>query len=268
VPAKIDATSAAAIIAGVDFDALRALMMRNGFVAPDEEAAELLEAAGGDGAALEALVARRLTGEPLAWLTGKVEFCGLTVTIHEGVYVPRWHTELVAERAAERLPEGGAAIDLCTGSGAVAKVLAARRPLARVSASDLDERSVACARANGVDAHAGDLFDPLPDDPVDVIVAVVPYVPTCALPLLQRDTFTFETPLAYDGGEDGLDLLRRVLREAPRHLKPAGTLILELGASQAGDLDAEIAALGYRDLREIVDDEGDLRGIEVFAPVG
>ena len=94
----------------------------------------------------------------------------------------------------------------------------------------------------------------------------MPYVPTPRLPLLQRDTFTFESALAYDGGEEGLDILQRVLREAPRHLKPTGTLVLELGASQAGDLDAEISALGYRGLHEIVDDEGDLRGIEVFAP--
>lgn len=255
-------------MAVVDFDALRDLMMRNGFVAPDEEAAELLEAAAGDGPALDALISRRLTGEPLAWITGQVEFCGLKLAIHEGVYVPRWHTELVAERAAELLPERGAAIDLCTGSGAIAKVLMTRRPQATVSASDLDERSVACARANGVDARVGDLFAPLPDDRVDVIVAVVPYVPTRALPLLQRDTFTFESALAYDGGEEGLDILRRVLRAAPLHLKPAGTLVLEVGASQAGDLDGEISALGYGGVREIVDDEADLRGIEVRALKG
>jgi release factor glutamine methyltransferase len=263
----MEAASAAAIMCGVEFDALRATMMSHGFVAPDEEAQELLEAAGSHPATLDRLVERRLTGEPLAWITGKVEFCGLPITIHEGVYVPRWHTELVAERAAERLPEDGAAIDLCTGSGAIAKVLMTRRPHAAVSASDLDEASVRCARANGVDAHVGDLFSPLPAAPVDVIVAVVPYVPTRALPLLQRDTFTFESSLAYDGGEAGLGVLQRVLREAPRHLKPAGTLVLELGASQAGDLDAEIRRLGYRDLIEITDDEGDLRGIEVFAPV-
>ena len=112
----------------VDFDGLRDLMMRHGFVAPDEEAQELLEAAGGDAATLDGLVERRLTGEPLAWITGSVEFCGLKIAVHEGVYVPRWHTELVAERAAERLPEHGAAIDLCTGSGAIAKVLMTRRP--------------------------------------------------------------------------------------------------------------------------------------------
>ncbi len=137
-----------------------------------------------------------------------------------------------------------------------------RRPHARVVASDLDPRAVACARANGVDARQGDLFAPLPDEPVDVITAVVPYVPTRALPLLQRDTFTFETPLAYDGGEEGLDLLRRVLAEAPKRLKPGGTLVLELGGAQAGDLDEEIARLPYSGLTEIVDEYGDLRGLE------
>jgi len=247
----------------VDFEALKALMMRNGFVAPGEEAAELIAAADGDPGTLHALVERRLGGEPLAWITGSVEFCGLTIAIHEGVYVPRWHTELVAERAAERLPEAGAAIDLCTGSGAIAKVLMTRRPRACVVASDLDERSVACARANGVDARRGDLFAPLPSAPVDVVVAVVPYVPTRALPLLQRDTFAFESTLAYDGGEEGLDILRRVLHEAPRRLRSGGTLVLEVGGAQAGDLDADIARLGYTDLREITDEDGDLRGIEM-----
>jgi release factor glutamine methyltransferase len=250
----------------MDREALTELLMRNGFVAADEEAAELFAAADGDQARLEAMVARRLQGEPLAWITGGVEFCGLFVNVREGVYVPRWHTELVAERAAARLLEDGSAIDLCTGSGAIAKVLQARRPNARVVASDLDPRAVACARSNGVDAYEGDLFAPLEDVPVDVIVAVVPYVPSRALPLLQRDTFTFETPLAYDGGDEGLDVLRRVLHEAPRFLKPSGALVLEVGGSQAGDLDEEIARLGYRDVREITDEDGDLRGIELRRP--
>lgn len=247
----------------MDRETLTALLMRNGFVAADEEAAELLAAADGDQERLDAMVARRLEGEPLAWITGWVEFCGLRVRVCEGVYVPRWHTELVAERAVERLPEHGAAIELCTGAGAIAKVLMARRPDARVVASDVDPRAVECARSNGVDAHVGDLFAAHEDTPVDVVVAVVPYVPTRALPLLQRDTFRFETPLAYDGGEEGLDVLRRVLHEGPRYLKPGGAIVLEVGGSQAGDLDADIAAVGYRDAREITDEDGDLRGIEL-----
>ena len=160
-------------------------------------------------------MARRLTGEPLAWITGTVEFCGRTILVQPGVYVPRWHTESVAWRAVARMPRGGTGIDLCTGSGAIAAVLIAERD-ARMLATDLDPLCVACARANGVDARVGDLFDG-ETGPFDVVTAVVPYVPTSDLPLLQRDTFAFETTLAYDGGEDGLDLARRAVDgRAPR----------------------------------------------------
>jgi release factor glutamine methyltransferase len=247
----------------VNLDQLTDRLMRGGFVAAEDEAAELWEAAAGDGARLEELVRRRETGEPLAWITGFVDFCGLRLTMHRDVYVPRWHTELVAERAAARLPDDGLAIDLCTGCGALAATLKARHPGARVVGSDLDPNAVANARANGVEAYEGDLFAPLDVGPVDVVAAVVPYVPRRALPLLQRDTFRFETALAYDGGEEGLDVLIRVLEEAPARLKPGGALVLEVGGSQAGDLDDEIARLPYEDVAEITDEDGDLRGIEL-----
>jgi release factor glutamine methyltransferase len=249
----------------VNLDELTERLMTGGFVAAEEEAAELWEAAAGDEARLEGLVARRETGEPLAWITGYVDFCGRRVVTLPDVYVPRWHTELVAERAAARLPDGGVAIDLCTGSGAIAATLNARRPGARVVGTDLDPNAVANAKANGVEAYAGDLFAPLPDDlgPADVVVAVVPYVPRRALPLLQRDTFRFETSLAYDGGEEGLDVLLRVLEEAPARLRPGGAVVLEVGGSQAGDLDADIARLPYEEVKEITDEDGDLRGLEL-----
>jgi release factor glutamine methyltransferase len=229
--------------------------MRHGFVAADEEAVELIEAAGGDAERLDAMVERRLTGEPLAWITGTVAFCGLTILVHPGVYVPRWQTEPLVERALARLPEGGTAIDLCTGSGAVAKVLSAH---GRVVASDLDPKAVANARANGIEAYEGDLFAPLPDLIADVITGVVPYVPTRDLPLLQRDTFTFEPELFYDGGPDGTELLDRVIMEAPRHLKPGGALLLELGGRQADLVDLT----HFTDVRIITDEDGDPRGIE------
>jgi release factor glutamine methyltransferase len=141
---------------------LAALLSEAGFLAAGEEADELLDRASGDPELLESLVRRRLTGEPLAWITGKTTFCGLEIIVDPGVYVPRWHSEALARRAAERLPAGGAAVDLCTGTGAIARTLAARRPGARVVASDIDERAVACAERNGVEAYHGDLFDPLP----------------------------------------------------------------------------------------------------------
>jgi len=245
-----------------DHDALAALLADAGFVAADEEAEELIARADGDDALLDAIVARRLIGEPLAWITGKVEFCGLEIRVDEGVYVPRWQTEQLALRAVERLPDGGSAIDLCTGSGAIAATLMARRPGARVVAADLDARAVACARSNGVDAHLGDLFAPLPTGRVDVVVGVVPYVPTPDLPLLQRDTLTFESALSYDGGDDGLELLRRAIAGAVDFLRPQGALLLELGAGQAEALAGDLARRGYGDVAILRDEDGDVRGIE------
>jgi release factor glutamine methyltransferase len=248
-----------------DHATLSALLSGAGFIAADEEAEELLAAAGGDATLLDALVERRLTGEPLAWITGHVPFCGVDVHVDPGVYVPRWHTEGLARRAVERLPVDGIAVDLCTGSGAIAKVLATARPGALVVAADIDERAVACARRNGVEAFAGDLFEPLPsglEGRVDVVVAVVPYVPSAELPLLQRDTFTFESPLSYDGGPDGAGVLRRTLRDSPRFLRRGGTLLLELGGDQADLLGDDVEALGYTRAGVLRDEEGDVRGVE------
>jgi release factor glutamine methyltransferase len=244
---------------------LAELLELQGFVAADEEAAELLAAAGEGRGGLDELVRRRLTGEPLAWITGGVDFCGLRIRVDPGVYVPRWHSEELAERAARRLPATGTAVDVCTGAGAIAAVLRARRPGARVLATDVDERAVACARANGVDARAGDLLAPLPDDlrgRVDVVVGVVPYVPTPSLPLLQRDTLTFESTVPYDGGTDGTDVLRRAFAEAAAFLRPGGALLLELGGDQAAEVADAVAAHGYTDVAVLADEDGDVRGVE------
>jgi release factor glutamine methyltransferase len=236
-----------------------------GFVAAEEEAAELRVRAGGDRELLDALVARRLTGEPLAWITGSVEFCGLSIRVDPGVYVPRWQSEQLARRAAERLPDGGVAVDLCTGCGALARVLMAARPGARVIGCDIDARAVACACSNGVEALAGDLFAPLPGElagAVDVVVGVVPYVPTRELALLHRDTLAFESTLAYDGGADGLAFLRRAVTESPRWLRRRGALLLELGGEEAAALGGDLDAAGFRGVRVLRDEDGDVRGVE------
>ena len=244
---------------------LAALLSSAGFIAPEDEADELLACAAGDVGLLDSLVARRLTGEPLAWIIGRVWFCGLEIHVDPGVYVPRSQSEPLARRAVDRLPGNGTAIDLCTGSGAIARTLMSNHPGARVVASDLDGRAVACATKNGVEAYVGDLFAPLPrtiEGRVDVVVGVVPYVPTPALPFLQRDTFAFESPLAYDGGRDGTEVLRRVLTDTPRFLRLGGALLLELGGEQAGALGDALARLGYVDVSVLVDEDGDVRGIE------
>jgi release factor glutamine methyltransferase len=236
-----------------------------GFIAPAEEAEALLAAAGGDGSRLNALVSRRLTGEPLAWITGRASFCGAEIRVDPGVYVPRWHTEELALRAAHRCPPTGIVADLCTGSGAIAATIGRLRPGARVVAADIDERAVSCAKANGVEAYHGDLFAALPAEfqgLIDVLVAVVPYVPSAELQYLQRDALTFEGSLPYVGGADGADILRRVVADSAQWLHEGSALLLELGGVQAELLREDLARHGYAAVTVLRDEDGDVRGVE------
>lgn len=235
-----------------------------GCVAAHEEARELIEAAGGDPEVLSALVSRRTEGEPLAWLTGAITFCGLTLSVAPGVYVPRWQTEPLARRAAGHLPPGGVAVDLCTGAGAIAAVLAAVQPAARVIATEIDETAARCARSNGIEVLEGFLDDPLPlalEHRVDVLSAVVPYVPTGSLRLLPRDVQTFEPRLALDGGPDGTDLVAAVARRSVRWLRPGGWLLVELGGDQAEPMERMLGELGFEGAEVLADEEGDPRAI-------
>jgi release factor glutamine methyltransferase len=221
--------------------------------------------AGGNRSWLRALAHRRLAGEPLAWITGRADFGDRSIHVDPGVYVPRWQSVALARRAAARLPDDGKAIDLCTGSGAIAAALQAARPAARIVATDSDSRAVACAQANGVEAYQGDLFAAGPDsfrDETDVVVAVVPYVPSTEFHLLPRDTLRFEDASHYDGGPDGADVLRRVVAGAPDFLRPGGALLLELGGDQADVLGPTLDHFGYASIRTWSDEDGDLRGLE------
>ena len=242
-----------------------------GFVAAEQEAELLQAAVGDDDEALADLLDRRLQGEPLAWILGRATFCGLSIRVAPGVYVPRAHSEVLVARVVDRLPVGGVAIDVCTGSGALAVAVQHVRPDAHVLACDVDADAVACALSNGVEAYQGDLLDALPAEVpglVDVIVGVAPYVPTPALPLLQRDTFTFERTEAYDGGDDGLGVLDRIAAAAPAVLRPGGVLLLELGGDQATAFAERLAALGYVDVVALLDEDGDTRGIEATWSAG
>jgi release factor glutamine methyltransferase len=240
------------------------MLTQAGCVAANEEADELIAAAGGDPDALTDLVSRRTTGEPIAWLTGSIAFSGVGLLVANGVYVPRWQTEPLARRAACLLPPGGAAVDLCTGAGAIAAVMAAAVPTARVLATELDPKAAQCARGNGVEVFEGFLDDPLPlqfEHQVDVLTAVVPYVPTGSLRLLPRDVQEFEPRLALDGGVDGLDFLVQVTRRSVRWLRPGGWLLLELGGDQVEPLRPLLRELGFRQPQIMVDEDGDPRAI-------
>ena len=247
---------------------LRALA-DGGFVAAREEADELLRARADGVGDLEDLLARRLSGEPLAWIVGSTRFCDTRVLVDPGVYVPRPQTEALARRAASLLPDGGIAVDLCTGCGAVAVVLRHACPGARVLATDVDRAAVACARRNGVDALVGDLDEPLPPSllgSIDVLTAVVPYVPTEELHLLPRDVLTYEPRAALDGGAGGTALLTRAAHVSARWLRPGGRVLLELGGDQAGELQTTFVVLGMSIVGVHRDRDGRDRAIEARRP--
>lgn len=209
------------------------------------------------------LVKRRADGEPTAYLVGKREFYGRPFRVTPAVLVPRPETELLVEAALAALPEGGRALDLCTGSGAIGITLALERKGARVVATDLSAEALAVARENAaalgaaVTLVAGDLFAAVaPGERFDVIVSNPPYVPTGELAGLSREVRR-EPPLALDGGADGLALLRRIAAEAPRWLAPGGTLLLEMHESHAEPLARLCREAGFA----VADPRKDLAGL-------
>ncbi|MFH1141590.1 MAG: peptide chain release factor N(5)-glutamine methyltransferase, partial [Chloroflexota bacterium] len=176
---------------------------------------------------LDSLVQRRLDREPLAYILGKREFFGLEFQVCPGVFIPRPETETLVEQAVllvnARFPGGELLLaDIGTGSGALAVSLAKALPSTSLYATDISETALATARANAA-AHGvqdrtaflrGDLMEPLPG-PVDVVVANLPYVRRERIPCLEPEISRYEPQEALDGGPDGLDLVRRLLRQGP-----------------------------------------------------
>lgn len=238
---------------------LVARLRRAGCIAADAEAREL-EAAAPAGTVPEQWIVRRERGEPLAWISGRTTFCGLVLRVDPGVYVPRPQTEDLARRAVALLPAGGAAVDLCTGCGAIAAYLAHEVPSAAVVGVERDPRAVECARGNGVEAICADVDD-APEGPYDLVTAVPPYVPTAELRMLAADVRRYEPRDALDGGPDGLDTARRIVATAGRLLRPGGWLMMELGGNQDEELEPALEAAGFNGVEPWYDAEGDLRGL-------
>ena len=235
-----------------DDPALVARLRAAGCVFAEDEA-RLLRDAAAEGRDLDELAARRIAGEPLEYLLGWVEFCGLRLAVGPGVFVPRSRTALLVEQARRALPQPGGnapvVIDLCCGCGAVGAALLAARPDLDLHAADVDPAAISCARRNlpAARVHQGDLYTALPRrlaGGVDVLVANAPYVPTGDIALMPPEARDHEPMTALDGGGDGLDVLRRVIAGAPEWLRPGGTLLVEGSVRQAPVLVAAMSALG------------------------
>ena len=191
-------------------------------------------------ARLEDNLRRRLTGEPIAYITGRKEFWSLDLKVTPATLVPRPETELLVAIALELLHDHQAVnvADLGTGSGAIALALAHERSCARIKATDISSDALAIAQHNAtalgithVQFNRGAWFEPLAGQCFDMITANPPYV---AIEDADLDTIQtrHEPPLALFAGTDGLSALRIIIAEAPTHIRPDGYLILEHGHLQ------------------------------------
>jgi release factor glutamine methyltransferase len=247
-------------LTGPDFDAVVTRLRAAGCVFAEDEA-ELLVSAARDRRELEAMVRRRVDGQPLEHVIGFAEFCGLTVLVDPGVFVPRRRSEFLVGQAAKLTPVRGIAVDLCCGSGALGLALAAAVELAGLHSVDVDPAAVRCAHRNvaatqppahssaSLRVYLGDLYEPLPDSlrgRVDVLLANVPYVPTGEVPFLPAEAREYEAGVALDGGADGLDVLRRVAGGAAHWLVPGGHLLIEISERQVPAAEAAFASAGLR----------------------
>ena len=178
------------------------------------------------------MVGSRVTGTPLEYILGWAEFCGLRIAVDAGVFVPRRRTEFLARQAIALAEPGATVVELCCGSGAVARAIIAAHPRLDLSAADIDPAAVRCARRNlagtGAAVFEGDLYDPLPArlrGRVDLLLANAPYVPTAAIGMMPQEARTHEPALALDGGVDGLEVQRRIAADAASWLSPGGHLL-------------------------------------------
>ena len=232
---------------------------------------------------LREMVKRRAAGEPLQYIIGEAEFCGLKFAVDRRVLIPRPETELLVETALEQLKEGVRSqksevkiIDLCTGSGCIAVALAKKLVTAEdeagvtIYAVDNSAEALAVARGNaarhGVEKKIrflqGDLLEVIPDSlRVDVLVSNPPYIASGELAGLPKEVRDFEPVQALVAGEDGLKVIRRIVADARRFFLPNGILALELGAGQRATVEQLCTAHGLRVTRVVKDLQGHERVI-------
>ena len=218
----------------------------------------------------EVAIQRRLSAEPTAYIVGHREFYGLDFEVTTATLIPRPETEHLVEAIIELAQASPASpssqgrhignpriADVGTGSGAVAVALARELPLAEIFALEVSSEALEVARRNAlrhrvrdrIDFRHGDLLEPL-DQPVDLIAANLPYVTYDDWTALPPELHDYEPQIAFDGGADGMDLIRRLIVQAPAYLRPSGAICLEFGAAQAEPLQAAaLATFGGAELQ-------------------
>jgi release factor glutamine methyltransferase len=228
-------------------------------------------------ARVDALVTRRVAREPLQYILGTQEFCGLEFEVNPAVLIPRPETELLVQEVIRRLPQGmrPLVIEVGTGSGCVAVSFARAVPTAMLFASDLSARALETAKRNasrhGVDTNIswleGDLLAPLARlnyyRRVTAIMANPPYIRDSEWSGLQPEVSRYEPRLALVAGPKGTEIHKRLLDEAVPYLAPGGVLAMEIGQGQTADICAKIETMSAYNRTEIVPDEAGIDRIVI-----
>lgn len=194
---------------------------------------------------------QRLQHVPIQYITGSTQFHSFELDVDRSVFIPRPETEILVDEALRRMQRLGLdaeccqLVDLCTGSGNIAIACALAFPAATVHATDLSAQALALARKNArrnncaerIFFSQGDLFEPIaalgPKKSVSAIISNPPYILRSEIDTLSPEVRDFEPRVALDGGDDGLDIIRRIVKDAPSFLKDRGLLALEVGLNQA-----------------------------------
>lgn len=224
----------------------------------------------GELARFKELVQRRARGEPTQYVIGTQDFYGRTFKVDPRALIPRPETELVAERVLRHLPkdEPVRVADVGCGTGAIGLTIACERPQAQLVLSDVSPDAAALARENAqalgvearVEVRVGDLGEALGDEPFDVVVANLPYIPTTDAPSLDVHIRDHEPHLALFGGPDGLDVIRRFVPQLAALVRPSGLAVLEHSEEHG----PPTAALFDADAWEEPVTERDLAGLSRF----
>ncbi|MCX5751573.1 MAG: peptide chain release factor N(5)-glutamine methyltransferase [Candidatus Saganbacteria bacterium] len=214
-----------------------------------------------------ALVARWLEHEPIAYLLGTQPFLGLDLEVNRSVLIPRPETELLVENLLRKITEHSARntehriLDIGTGSGCIAIALAKDLPNAQVYAVDFSVKALRVAKKNAkkyelskrIKFLRSNLFQKLKGLKFDLIVSNPPYIPSKVIPKLDKNVKDYEPIKALDGGNDGLDIIRKIIQQAPGYLAPNGILALEIGFGQAKAVQKLATKAGFKNTQIIKD---------------
>lgn len=209
--------------------------------------------------ALRAAVDRRSRREPLQYILGKAYFMGFEFAVNPAVLIPRYDTEILAAEAAEHIRENDEVLDLCTGSGCIALSIALKTRARSVLGADISTEALKVAETNRRRLRAenarfvqSDLFGNI-SGAFDMIVSNPPYIRSDELDGLMSEVRDCEPRLALDGHEDGLFFYRILAKDGFGHLKPGGSIMMEIGCGQAKAVCALLESAHYAEIRVIKD---------------